>query len=174
MRKSGRDITLVGCGYSAFLCEQAGGELAARGIDAEVIDIRVLNPFDATLVTDSVRKTGRVCVVDGGWRTAGFAAEVIARVCESAPALHSPPMRITLPDAPAPTSKPLETIYYPTAATVVDAVRAPARHRGDPGDHPLRLLRPGVVGCNQDRGRGPRRPAVMTQVVFEGHQPLLP
>ncbi len=121
-RRSGGDVTLVGCGYSAFQCEQAAAELSSRGIHAEVIDVRVLNPLDATPIIESVAKTRRLCVVDGGWRTAGFAAEIIARVYEEAPALQSSPIRITLPDAPAPSSAPLEAAYYPSLASIVDAV----------------------------------------------------
>jgi pyruvate/2-oxoglutarate/acetoin dehydrogenase E1 component len=121
VRRPGSDITLVGCGYSAFLCEQAAAQLRDAGVSAEVIDVRVLNPFDARIVIESVSRTRRLCAVDGGWRTAGFAAEVIARVAESVPQPLSPPVRITLPDAPAPTSKPLEAAYYPSAATIVAA-----------------------------------------------------
>jgi acetoin:2,6-dichlorophenolindophenol oxidoreductase subunit beta len=122
VRVKGSDVTLVGCSYSAYMCEQAAVELGKQGISAEVIDVRVLNPFDARVILESVTRTGRLCVVDGGWRTAGFAGEVIARVCEEVSGLRSLPARITLPDAPAPTSKPLELAYYPTAATVVDRV----------------------------------------------------
>lgn len=122
VRAKGSDVTLVGCSFSAYLCEQAAQTLGERGISAEVIDVRVLNPFDATAILQSVAKTRRLCVVDGGWRTAGFGGEVIARVCEEVDGLKSRPLRITLPDAPAPTSKPLEAIYYPTATTVVDSV----------------------------------------------------
>lgn len=128
LRRSGGDITLVGCGYSAYLCEQAGEELQKKGVHAEVIDIRVLNPFDPSVVIGSVMKTGRLCVVDGGWRTAGFAAEVIASVSEAVSVLHCRPVRITLPDAPAPTSKVLEAAYYPTKATVIEAAEKMLEH----------------------------------------------
>jgi pyruvate dehydrogenase E1 component beta subunit len=123
IRRAGRDITLVGCGYSAYLCEQAAQVLEQHQIDAEVIDVRVLNPFDAEPIAASVRKTGALLAVDGGWRTAGFAGEIIASVCERGVALGHPPVRITLPDAPAPTSKPLEAAYYATRTTLVDAAR---------------------------------------------------
>ncbi len=121
--RAGEDVTLVGCSYSTSLCRTAAEELATQGISAEVIDLRVINPLDATCVIDSVRRTGRLCVVDGGWRTAGIAGEVIARVCETIGQLKKPPIRITLPDAPAPTSKPLEAIYYPRAAHVTKAAQ---------------------------------------------------
>jgi pyruvate dehydrogenase E1 component beta subunit len=120
-RRAGDDVTLVGAGFSSYLCEQAGETLAGEGISADVIDVRVLNPFDASLIIDSARRTRRLCVVDGGWRTAGFAGEVIARVAEAGVALVAPPVRITLPDAPAPTSKPLEASYYPATRHVLEA-----------------------------------------------------
>lgn len=124
--REGSDLTLVGAGHSTYLCEQAAEVLAAEGVSAEVVDVRVLSPLDARQIITSVEKTGRLFAVDGGWRTAGWSAEILAAVTEAVdPAkLHSRPVRIALADAPAPTSKALESIYYPTAATIVDAVRA--------------------------------------------------
>lgn len=121
--RPGRDVTLVGSGHATLLCQRAAEDLASSGIDAEVIDLRVLNPLNVEPVINSVRKTGRLCAVDGGWRTAGIAGEVIARVCESVSGLKTCPVRVTLPDAPAPTSRPLEAIYYPTRTTVSNAVQ---------------------------------------------------
>lgn len=116
IRRMGTDITLVGAGHSAYLCEQAGEMLAESGVSAEVIDLRVINPLDPSLIIDSVKRTRRVCVVDGGWRTAGLAGEIIATLAEAIElgSLYAPPARITLPPAPAPTSKALEDIYYTT------------------------------------------------------------
>lgn len=124
--RAGRDLTLVGAGHGAWLCEQAAELLAAEGIEAEAIDVRVLNPFDPTLITASVLRTGRLCVVDGGWRNAGWAAEVIASVTEALDpgALKGRPLRVTLPDAPAPTSRALEEVYYPDARSVAKAAQA--------------------------------------------------
>mgnify|MGYP001176816898 CR=1 FL=1 len=120
LRRKGSDITLVGVGHSAYLCEQAGEMLAEDDVSAEVIDLRVINPLDPSLVIDSVRRTRRVCVIDGGWRTAGLAGEIIAMLAESLELGHlrAPPVRLTLPAAPAPTSKPLEDAYYATAEKV--------------------------------------------------------
>lgn len=120
----GRDITIVGSGYSTRLALQARDDLAEEaGVSAEVIDLRVLNPFEPTIVAESVAKTGRLLVVDGGWRTAGFSAEVIASVAERIPTAkwNCPPRRLTLPDAPAPASRVLEKIYYPQVADVKSA-----------------------------------------------------
>jgi pyruvate dehydrogenase E1 component beta subunit len=121
--RSGRDITLVGASYSTQLCLQAAEQLETRGISAEVIDLRVIAPLDAAPIEASVRKTGRLCAVDGGWRTCGLAGEIIARVVEALPvqALKSSPRRVTLPDAPAPSSRPLEDVYYTKAENIVAA-----------------------------------------------------
>jgi pyruvate dehydrogenase E1 component beta subunit len=120
--RSGGDVTLVGAGYSTLLCKRAATTLEQRGIDAEVIDLRVINPLDASRVIESVSKTGRLCVVDGGWRNCGLAGEVIARVAEATRAWRAAPVRLTLPEAPAPTCGALERNYYTTEAAIVAAV----------------------------------------------------
>ena len=121
-RLNGTDITLVGAGYSSYLCEQAATELKTKGISAEVVDLRVINPIDPSVIVESVKKTGNLLVVDGGWTNCGLAGEIIALVCErlSLGSLKSSPQRITLPDCPAPTSKTLEAAYYPDCSAVVD------------------------------------------------------
>lgn len=123
--REGTDLTLVGAGYSAFLCEQAAEQLAKEGISAEVIDLRVINPLRPDEIVRSVRRTGRLCAVDGGWRTAGLSAEILACVAENVDAaeIRARPLRVTLPDAPAPASRALEEIYYPGPQQVADAAR---------------------------------------------------
>jgi pyruvate dehydrogenase E1 component beta subunit len=130
--RGGSDVTLVGAGHSAFLCGQAAQTLMAHGISAEVIDLRILNPLDPSAIVVSVRKTGRLCVVDGGWRTAGISGEIVALAAELSPpqTLKSPPIRITLPDSPAPASRILEEAYYPTADDLVAAVRRLCQQSG--------------------------------------------
>ena len=127
--RSGSHVTLVGAGYSAYLCEQAADALAAEGVQAAVVDVRVLNPLDPRVILESVATTGRLCVVDGSWRTAGFAGEIVALATESLdPGIWlAAPRRVTLPDAPAPTSRPLEDAYYPKVREVVEAVKAMVR-----------------------------------------------
>lgn len=122
----GTDLSIVASGYSTLLAMRARDQLAAQGVSAEVVDLRVLNPFDPTPVVDSVCKTGRMLVVDGSWRTCGMSAEVIASVveCLSPGELRAAPRRVTLPDAPAPTSRVLEKIYYPDVDRVVAAALA--------------------------------------------------
>jgi pyruvate/2-oxoglutarate/acetoin dehydrogenase E1 component len=114
IRKEGTDITLVGCSYPAQQCLEAAENLSQEGISAEIVDLRVLNPLKREVIVKSVAKTGRLLAVDGDWSTCGMAAEVIASAVEQVPpaVLRVAPRRITLPDAPAPTSKPLEKAYY--------------------------------------------------------------
>ena len=123
--RSGEDITIVGAGYSAQLSLEAAELLKKDNLSAEVVDVRVLNPFNPSVIVESVKKTGRLLVVDGGWKTSGFAGEVIASVVENIPTgvLKDTPIRITLPSAPAPCAPNLEKLYYPTVDIVVDAVK---------------------------------------------------
>ena len=126
VRREGGDITIVAAGFSVRLALQAAEMLKPLGIECEVLDLRVLNPFDASALRVSVGKTGRLIAVDGGWETCGLAGEGFAGAMEGVPlgALKASPVRITLPHAPAPTSKPLEQAYYTTPDTVVAAAIA--------------------------------------------------
>jgi len=110
--KEGSDITIVGSGFTSCQALEAGKELAKDNISAEVIDCRVLNPFNPDLIIDSVKKTGKLLVLDGSWKNCGFAGEVIASVSEKFIDFKSAPRRMVLKDSPAPTSKPLEKDYY--------------------------------------------------------------
>jgi pyruvate dehydrogenase E1 component beta subunit len=125
VRRPGKDITLVGCSFAAHQVSLAAAELAKEGVDAEVIDLRVLNPLDCSVVVSSVAKTNRLLVADGDWRSCGLAGEVIASVVErrapTAPNLRA--ARVTHPDAPAPTSKPLEQAFYFGVSDIVREAR---------------------------------------------------
>jgi pyruvate/2-oxoglutarate/acetoin dehydrogenase E1 component len=116
--REGKDVTIVGSGFSVMLASQTAESLAKEGISAEVIDVMVLNPFDSSEIIKSVKKTGRLMVIDGSWKNCGFAGEVIASVVENIEpgVLKSKPSRITLPEAPAPSSGVLEEIYYPKSS----------------------------------------------------------
>jgi pyruvate dehydrogenase E1 component beta subunit len=126
VRRRGDDVTLVSSGFSSLLATRAADALMGRGISADVIDLRVLNPIDDRAILESVRRTRRLVVIDGGYEPCGIAAEIVARVCCSLPpnTLLSSPARVTLPFAPAPTSRRLEECYYPTADSVVEQVLA--------------------------------------------------
>jgi pyruvate dehydrogenase E1 component beta subunit len=119
--KEGTEITLVSAGFSTQLALEASEKLKIQNISAEVIDVRVLSPLSPTVILNSVRKTGRIIAIDGGWGPSGFSSEIIAVVTEiiNPTFLKSSPKRVTLPFAPAPAAPNLEKIYYPTSDDVV-------------------------------------------------------
>jgi pyruvate dehydrogenase E1 component beta subunit len=121
----GENITIVSSGYSTYLATEASKQLAAMGIMAEVIDLRILNPLHTDIIVDSVLKTHHLLVIDGGWTSCGVAGEVMASVVEKIPigSLKKPPRRLTLPPAPAPASRALENKYYPTVDMVVNLAK---------------------------------------------------
>src|SRR5579862_4114479 len=105
LRRRGLDVTLIGISWMASECLRAAAILEREGIDAEVIDLRSLKPWDKQTVAASVTRTKRAVVADGGWRTAGASAEIAAEISERAfEHLLAPVARVTLPDAPAPAS----------------------------------------------------------------------
>jgi pyruvate dehydrogenase E1 component beta subunit len=105
------------------LAREAAKQLELVDVSAEVIDLRTINPLETSVVVASAERTGRLLAVDVGWTCCGLAGEIIARVVEELPpaALRAAPRRVTLQDAPAPTSGPLEQAYYPSVDAVVQA-----------------------------------------------------
>ena len=122
---TGSDITIVSSGHASLLAREAAGKLGSEKISVEVVDVRVLNPFNSQEIIESVKKTKNLLVVDSGWISGGFSAEIIARVVEQLPmnCLNNPPVRVALPDAPAPTSRILEKAYYTSTDDVIKAVK---------------------------------------------------
>ncbi len=124
IRREGRDVTIATISYMVMESMKASKELEKEGIDAEVIDLRSVKPLDEALLVGSVSKTGRLVIADGGWKTCGIAAEISARVSEKVfEHLKAPILRITLPDAPAPASRVLESVYYPNSKEILNAVK---------------------------------------------------
>jgi acetoin:2,6-dichlorophenolindophenol oxidoreductase subunit beta len=121
----GADITIVASGHASLLARESIQLLKSENISAEIIDVRVLNPFYAEEIINSVKKTKNLLVVDSGWLSGGFSAEIITKVVEQLPTncLNNPPARIGLPDAPAPTSRILEKAYYYSVNDVVKMVK---------------------------------------------------
>ena len=123
--RDGNDITVVGVSYTSLLCEKACEYLEnTKGIKSDFFDLRVLNPLKLEEIILSVNKTGRLLVVDGDWSSCGIASEIIASIMEKVnlDALKSSPKRITLPDAPAPTSKTLEQLYYIKEEQIIETI----------------------------------------------------
>jgi acetoin:2,6-dichlorophenolindophenol oxidoreductase subunit beta len=121
--KQGTDITLIASSFNTRLCEKTLETLAKDGIDAELLDLRSLKPYDAEAILTSVAKTKRVAVVDSAWKSFGYAAEISAMISEQLfGELMAPVARICLPDAPAPASRSLEENYYLTEEKIVSAV----------------------------------------------------
>jgi pyruvate/2-oxoglutarate/acetoin dehydrogenase E1 component len=124
VRKRGADVTLASISCMVGEALAAAETLKKQHIGVEVLDLRTVKPLDETLLINSVKKTGRLVVADGGWKTGGIGAELVSRVTEKAlKYLKSPPLRIALPDTPAPASKALEECYYPKARDIVTAIR---------------------------------------------------
>jgi len=125
VRRAGTDLTIVAISYAAVKAQAACSALAERGIQAELIDLRSLKPWDEELVMASVAKTGRLLLVDGGWKTCGAAAELAASAAEKGFGhLKAPVVRVTLPDTPAPVSAPMEDAYYLNTDTIVQAAES--------------------------------------------------
>ncbi len=124
--KEGKDLTIVASGFSTKLACEVSKLLSKNAISAEIIDIRILNPIKPSRIIQSVKKTRRLVVVDGGFKTCGLASEIISLVAESIElgTLISKPIRITLPDAPAPTSSVLENEYYPHQELILEKILA--------------------------------------------------
>jgi acetoin:2,6-dichlorophenolindophenol oxidoreductase subunit beta len=121
-RRTGNDLTIVSFGSMIPTALQAAEEVARHNIDAEVIDLRCLMPLDLNAIVASVCRTGRLIVVEPGWRTYGAAAEIIASVVETlGPDLKAAPRRVTWPHAYVGASPALEQNFYPTSADVVAA-----------------------------------------------------
>jgi 2-oxoisovalerate dehydrogenase E1 component len=124
VRRAGRDLTLVGYGVSTWTCLAVAETLAAEGVEAEVVDLRTLVPYDEQTVLASVKRTGRALVVHEAPYTLGFGAEVAARLAERAFAwLDAPVGRVTFPDRPVPYAKVLEKALLPDEAKVLSAAR---------------------------------------------------
>ena len=124
VRREGKDVTIVATSYMVLNALQAAEALASNGIGAEVLDLRTIKPIDRGLLTASAKKTGRVVVADGGWKTYGVAAEISSLVSEEAFGyLKAPVVRVTVPDVPAPASSVLEKIYYPDSEKIVQAAK---------------------------------------------------
>lgn len=124
-RNEGNDVSIITISYMVKEALEAAEKLAKEGISAEVVDLRSLKPLDRELIRKTVKKTKRLVIAEGVWKTAGWGAEVIATIAESSlfQELASPVVRVSLPDTPAPCSTSLENTFYKTSSDIVQAVK---------------------------------------------------
>ncbi len=123
IRREGKDVTIVGKLLTLYRALTAAEILAEQGIEAEVIDPRTLVPLDKELILASVRKTGRLVIVEEDNQTGGWAADIAAIVADEAFVwLDAPIKRVSAPDVPPPFAPVLEQAYVPSAEKVVAAV----------------------------------------------------
>jgi pyruvate/2-oxoglutarate/acetoin dehydrogenase E1 component len=124
IHRAGRDVTLVTYGASLWRCVAAAEELAAGGIEAEIVDLRSLRPLDDATILASLGRTRRVVIVDEGWRTGSLAAEIAMRIVEQGfYDLDAPIARVCTEEVPIPYPKHLEEAALPDPKRIVAAVR---------------------------------------------------
>lgn len=122
IRREGKDVTIVALSKTVLDALEAAEELVQKGVDAEVIDPRTLDPLDRDTILSSVRKTGRLVVAHQACRTMGFGAEIIAQVAEEVIPVRV--KRVAGEDAPIPYSEPLERRVLPDRDKITRAALA--------------------------------------------------
>ena len=124
IKRSGEQVTIIGYGRMTILALQAAEELTGEGISCEVVDLRSLAPLDMETILTSVRKTGRVVMVEECWRTCGLGAEITSRIYDACfDLLQAPVKRVAGLDVPMPYSRKIEKICIPQAEDIKQAVR---------------------------------------------------
>lgn len=124
LRNEGNDVTLVSFSYMAVESQKAVDELNKEAINVDFIDLRTIKPIDEEIIINSVKKTGKLVIADGSWKTGSVAAEIAAIVFEKAfEYMKAPVKRVCLPDVPAPASGSLESVYYKTKEDIIKAIK---------------------------------------------------
>ena len=124
VKRAGKHVTIVTISQMVLKALRAAEQLAAEGIEAEVIDLRTLVPLDLEAVLQSVRKTNRVVIAHEACRRGGFGGELAAQIQEEAfDDLDAPIQRVGALDVPIPYSKPLEEAVIPDEGRIIAAVR---------------------------------------------------
>lgn len=122
--RKGKDVTIVSVSLMLHEALAAAERLLLQGIEAEVIDLRSVRPWDADTICTSVAKTGRLIVADTSWVDFGISAEIAATVGERVfGKLRAPIRRIGLPAVPTPCCSTLEVAYYPSADAIFNSVQ---------------------------------------------------
>ena len=124
VKREGDDVTVVAYSKMLLLALEAAEELAGQGIKAEVVDPRTLKPLDVATIVESVKKTGRLIVVEEGWAFAGMGAQIAESVYSLAfDYLDGPIVRVTGEEVPIPYTRPLEDLAIPDRRRIVNAVK---------------------------------------------------
>ncbi|MGZ5269644.1 MAG: alpha-ketoacid dehydrogenase subunit beta [Ramlibacter sp.] len=125
VRRRGRDVTLATYGGSLPRCLAAAQALAGQGVEAEVVDLRMLRPLDDATVAASVARTRRCVIVDEGWRSGSLSAELAARLAERCfYELDAPVRRVCSREVPVPYAAHLEEASLPSVDGILAAVRS--------------------------------------------------
>ncbi len=131
VRRPGKDVTVVTYGVGVGKSLSAAASLSKMGIDAEVVDLRVLRPLDDQTIMQSVAKTHRVLIVDEGWRSGGISAEIAARIMEQGFfELDGPVQRLCAAEVPMPYAKHLEDAAIPQPETIVTRIQSMVQSHG--------------------------------------------
>jgi pyruvate dehydrogenase E1 component beta subunit len=131
LRRLGSDVSLITYGGSLPKTLAAAEQLAQTGIQAEVLDLRVLRPLDVPGIVNTLKKTHRAVIVDEGWKTCSLAAEVVACIVEHAfYELDAPVARVCSQEVPIPYASHLEDAALPSVARIVDAAKGLMPRRG--------------------------------------------
>jgi pyruvate dehydrogenase E1 component beta subunit len=125
VKRAGIHATIVAYSKMLLLALEAAAELSGEGIEAEVIDPRTLKPLDLDTIVASVKKTGRLVIVEEGWRFCGLGAQIAESVYTTAfDYLDAPIQRVTGEDVPMPYSRPLEDAAIPDKRRIMEAVKS--------------------------------------------------
>ncbi|MDE2150224.1 MAG: alpha-ketoacid dehydrogenase subunit beta [Gammaproteobacteria bacterium] len=124
VRRGGRDLSIVTLGLHVHRALAAAERLAEVGVEAEVVDLRTLVPLDRRTIVQSVKRTGKLLVVDEDYRSFGLTGEVIATAAEGALGDLKAVRRLAIPDVPIPYARPLETYVNPGVDQIVRAAQA--------------------------------------------------
>lgn len=125
IKREGDDVTVIGLARTVWHALDAAEQLSKEGISIEVIDPRTIVPFDKETILKSVKKTGRVVIVDEDYDRCGFASWVASIIADEAfEYLDAPIKRITTPNVPIPFSPPLEQYILPDAKKIINTVKS--------------------------------------------------
>lgn len=126
----GNDLTIVSTSYMLNESIKAAIFLKEKNLNIEVIDLRSVKPLDTETILNSIKKTGHLMVVDGGWITGGLASEIVSVISTKGfKWLKTEPIILALPDIPAPASYILENNYYPDCSLIINTILTLFKHK---------------------------------------------